>query len=321
MTFGSVATSARTAIGSVFESVGSLSPNGWPWTEPPGRFSPFKTLVFAALFVPAAGTAYGYLTDALGARPLIEANHQTGLWMIRFFLLALAITPLRQILQWPRLLLVRRMIGVAAFAYGLAHISLYTADEKFALGTVGSEIVLRIYLTIGFTALVGLGLLAATSTDGMVRRLGARRWRNLHRLGYGIGVLACIHYFMQSKADVWEATWIAGLFGWLIGYRVLAALTGRKRRVPLSSVGLLSIGAAALTAFGEAAYYWWKLGIAPSKVLAFDLTFSLALGPRPTWIVLAVGLVVTAAGVAGAIARRYLQRRTAKVDRKRTLAA
>src|SRR5690242_21190809 len=132
-------------------------------------------LVFAALFVPAAGTAYGYLTDALGARPLIEANHQTGLWMIRFFLLALAITPLRQILQWPRLLLVRRMIGVAAFVYGLAHISLYTADEKFALGTVGSEIVLRIYLTIGFTALVGLGLLAATSTDGMVRRLGVRR--------------------------------------------------------------------------------------------------------------------------------------------------
>lgn len=320
MTFGSVAASARTAVGCVFEGVGRISENGLPWREPPGRFSPFKTLVFAALFVPGIWAAYGYATDALGARPLIEANHQTGLWMIRFFLLALAITPLRQILQWPRLLLVRRMIGVAAFAYGLAHVFLYTADEKFALGTVASEIVLRIYLTIGFTALVGLGLLAATSTDGMVRRLGSARWRNLHRLGYGIGVLACIHYFMQSKADVWEATWIAGLFGWLIGYRVLAALAGRKRRVSLWAVGGLSVGAAALTAFGEAAYYWWKLGIAPGKVLAFNLTFSLALGPRPTWIVLAVGLVVTAAGIMVAVVQRRL-RRAGGIDRKRTLAA
>src|SRR5213078_4713882 len=99
--------------------------------------------------------------------------HQVGLWMLRFLFIALAITPVRQIVQWLRLILVRRMIGVATFAYGLAHITLYVADLKFDIAKAASEIALRIYLTIGFAALLGLAALAATSTDAMVRRLGA----------------------------------------------------------------------------------------------------------------------------------------------------
>lgn len=300
-------------------NAGKVAVSGWPWTEPPGRFSPFKTLVFVALFVPGIWTAIGYVCDALGPRPFIEANHQTGLWMIRLLFVALAITPLRQILQWPKLLLVRRMIGVSAFAYGVAHIFLYTADEKFALGTVASEIALRIYLTIGFTALVGLAVLAATSTDGMVRRLGSRRWQALHRTSYGIGVLACIHFFMQSKADVWEATWMAGLFGWLIGYRILAGMVGRKRRVPPSLIGALSVLAALLTALGEAAYYWWKMGIAPMKVLVFN--FSLATGLRPTWIVLIAGLLLTVAGLLWETARKRLRRAGSGAERKEAVPA
>src|ERR1700757_1608518 len=154
----------------------------YPWLDYSGRVSPLKTVVFAALFVPALYTALSYPLDALGPRPLNEAIHQVGLWGIRFLLLALTITPARQLLQWPRLLLVRRMIGVASFAYIALHLVLYSFDQGLDLTKVASEIVLRFYLTIGFIAFLGLCALAATSTDGMTRRLGGKRWQQLHRL-------------------------------------------------------------------------------------------------------------------------------------------
>src|SRR5581483_9687902 len=144
-----------------------------------------------------------------------------GLWTIRFIFLALAVTPLRAVLQWPRLILVRRMVGVAAFAYVLVHFGLYITQEAFDLAKVASEILLRIYLTIGFVALLGLAALAATSTDAMVRRLG-RRWQRLHRLVYAIALLAVVHYWMQAKLEVWEPTVMAGIYTWLMGYRALA---------------------------------------------------------------------------------------------------
>src|SRR5262249_42153169 len=97
----------------------------------------------------------------LGARPTNEAIHQIGRWTLRLIVIALAITPLRAILQWSRLILVRRMVGVAACAYALFHLTLYTADQMFDLAKVASEIISRIYLTIGFAALLGLAALAA----------------------------------------------------------------------------------------------------------------------------------------------------------------
>src|SRR5215469_15425497 len=132
-----------------------------PWRDYSGRVSPLKLAVFIALFLPGLWISYAFATDQLGARPLTEAIRQYGLWMIRFLFLALAITPLRRLLQWPRLILVRRMIGVAAFCYGCMHILLFTGDTMWNLREVASEIVLRFYLTIGFVALSGLGVLAA----------------------------------------------------------------------------------------------------------------------------------------------------------------
>src|SRR5579862_7190503 len=183
----------------------------YPWNDYSRKLSPLKLTVFIALFLPAAWTALAFATGNLGARPLTEAIHQQGLWTIRLILIALAITPLKAILQWQRLILVRRMVGVAAFAYILLHFTLYIADESFNLVTVASEIVKRIYLTIGFTALVGLAVLAATSTDRMVRRLG-RKWQTLHRLIYLICLLGLIHYSMQSKLEQWEPAIADGIF-------------------------------------------------------------------------------------------------------------
>jgi sulfoxide reductase heme-binding subunit YedZ len=109
-----------------------------PWNDYSRKLSPLKFCVFVALFLPAGWTAIAFLTGNLGARPLTEAIHQQGLWTIRLILIALAITPLRSILQWQRLILVRRMVGVAAFTYITLHFCLYIVDENFNLVTVAS---------------------------------------------------------------------------------------------------------------------------------------------------------------------------------------
>jgi len=272
-----------------------MNPKLQPWRDYSGRLSPLKLLVFLTLFAPAIWISVNFSlhTGDFLARPLTEAIRQIGLWTIRFLMIALAITPARQIFQWSRLLLVRRMIGVAACAYVLTHFTLYVTDQAFDLTKVASEIVLRIYLTIGFSALLGLVTLAATSTDGMVRRLGARRWQRLHQIVYGIGVLAVIHYFMQSKLDVWEPTILAGMFAWLMGYRLIALAYPKSRPVPIWAIGLLSVSAGLGTAIGEAVYLWLTVGVDPLRVLPANL--SLETGTRPSWIVLAAGIAVTAA--------------------------
>jgi methionine sulfoxide reductase heme-binding subunit len=265
----------------------------WPWYDYGGRLSPLKLAVFAALFVPGLWVAFAYGFGLLGARPLNEAIREIGLWTIRLIFVALAVTPLRQILQWPRLIIVRRMIGVAAFAYALTHLSLYTAQQAFDLAKVASEIALRIYLTIGFTALLGLAVLAATSTDGMLRRLGGKRWQRLHRLVYAIGVLAVIHFCLQSKLDEWEPTIMAGLLGWLLGYRLLAWRLGARRGLAPFWVGGLGLAAAVGTGLGEALYFRLAFGAPLPRVLAAD--FSLETGIRPAIVVLAIGVAAMVA--------------------------
>lgn len=264
-----------------------------PWNDYSGRLSPLKLAVFVALFLPAAWVVLSLPLGWLGARPFTEAIHQIGLWTIRLIFIALLITPLRAMLQWPRLILVRRMVGVAAFAYALTHLSLYTASEAFDLGKVASEIVLRIYLTIGFAAVLGLAALAATSTDAMVRRLG-RRWQSLHRLVYVIALLAVIHYWMQSKLEVWEPTIMAGIYLWLIGYRLLVRFVAVRGRVPLVWLGGLAVTAAILTCLGEAAYFWLAYGVDPLRVVSAN--WSLDTGLRPAPIVLGLTLGLTAGG-------------------------
>ena len=259
----------------------------FPWQHRGGGLSLLKLTVFVALFLPGAWTLFGLAHGSLGPRPLNEAIHQTGLWAVRFLMISLAVSPLRRVLHWPRLVLVRRMIGVAAFAYALCHLCLYIWDQGFDIVMVSSEIVRRFYLTIGFTGLLLLAALAATSTDGMIRRLGGRSWRNLHRAVYGIGVLALVHYVLQSKLDVAEPFAVAGLFLWLMVYRAVGRLT-REGALPVWGLVLLGIAAGAATALGEAWYHALAHGIDPRRVLAADLHWPF-LG-RPCWVVLLVSL-------------------------------
>lgn len=260
-----------------------------PWTDRAGRFSPLKAVVFVGIFIPAIMIMSSWETRLLGPRPITEAIRGTGDWTIRFLLLSLAITPLRRIGNWPKLIQLRRMLGLAALAYALTHLLLYITDQKWNLWHVGGEIALRLYLTIGFTALLGLVALGLTSTDAMIKRLG-RNWNRLHRIVYAIGVLGAIHFFMQTKADVYQATLISGLFILLMLYRL-----AHWRGFSVSSPGILAgiaLVAGLGTAAAELAWYGLATGIPPLRV--FLANFNFAFQIRPSWWVAVVGL-----GVAG----------------------
>jgi sulfoxide reductase heme-binding subunit YedZ len=264
-------------------------PTRAPWRDRSGTFSPFKAAVFALLFLPGLWLAWLWLSDGLGPRRLDAAIHFAGNWAVRILVLSLLVTPARQLLRQGRILLVRRMVGVAALAYALLHFSLFIADQKFQLGTVAGEIVKRFYLTIGFTALLGLAALGATSFDAAVRRMGGRAWQRLHRLVYAIGVLALFHFTLQTKADVTEAMLTSGLFLWLMGYRLIAPKGGAPGRLALFG---LAFGAAFATAAVEFAWYALATGINPWLVLAANLDVSFGL--RPAAWVLVVGLGIFA---------------------------
>jgi sulfoxide reductase heme-binding subunit YedZ len=160
---------------------------------------------------------------------------------------------------------------------------------------VASEIVTRFYLTIGFLALISLSVLAATSTDGMIRRLGGRRWRRVHQSVYVITGLALVHYFIQSKLNVAEPTVVAGVFFWLMANRAIVWIWGGDCRPSFWSLIKLSIVAALLAAIGEATYNRLANGFDPWRVLAANVSWHF--DRRPGWIVLAICLALTMASL------------------------
>ncbi|QND52438.1 sulfoxide reductase heme-binding subunit YedZ [Phyllobacterium sp. 628] len=258
----------------------------FPWNDRAGKLSAIKIIALIAAFIPLVLITTGYKVNILGPRPITEAIHQTGDWAIRFFIISLAVSPLRYITRWSKLILIRRILGLTALAYALLHFTLYIVDQNWNLLRVAGEIWLRIYLLIGFTTLLGLIALGVTSTDAMIRRMG-KNWNRLHTLAYPLAALGVLHFFMQSKADVTQATLMAGFFIALLLYRFAHA-----RGLRLSSVWTL-IGVAILAALGTALaeYAWFALAtkIPPMRVLLANLSFSYSI--RPTWWVLGAALV------------------------------
>lgn len=268
------------------------------WRDRRGRLSWLRVAALALLLTPVGIAAWDADTIWHGARPLNDVTHRTGFWMLVFLMTSLAITPLRRITRWGGLLDVRRMIGVGAFVYGCAHISLYASDQMFDLAKIASEIVLRFYLAIGAVALLGLALLAATSTDAMVRRLGGLRWQRLHYAAYGIGVLALVHYFQQVKADVSAPTFAAGVFGWLIGYRGVRRLLHVRGELSTAALAGLSVAVAAVTFGAEAVGIAWKFDRPVLDILFLNVDIDFEYFDfdmiRPGWRVLGAGLAFTA---------------------------
>lgn len=259
-----------------------------PWTDKKGRLHPLRAVVFALLLLPGAWTGFRLAFHMLGARPINTAIHSAGYWAVSFLVASLIVTPAKAFLGVPNVIVVRRMIGNAALFYALIHVTLYCVDENWRMWTVVSEIVLRFYLTIGFVALVGLCVLGVTSTDGWVRRLGPG-WKRLHRLVYGIAVLALIHFTLQTKADVSLPLLYIGVFFWLMMWRLLPK--GRDRG-PVAVIGL-TLAAALLTAIAEWTWYRFGTHIDPNKVLRAELAVDFGLGAIGQ--VLALGLLTLVA--------------------------
>jgi len=260
--------------------------------ERSGRWSPVKIVAFVAAILPALWLAYQAAADELGARPVTEAIHQAGDWALRFLLITLAVTPAQRICNYPRLILARRTLGVAAASYAVLHFSLYVLDQHFDFLKVASEIALRIYLTIGAVGLAGLIALASTSTDAAISRLGSGRWHALHRFVYAIAVLGAVHFFIQSKLETYQPVLMAGFLIWLLAYRALYRRNGEV--TPLHLV-LLATGTAVVTAVGEAMLYLLTSGVDARRLLLAH--FDLDMEVRPAWWVLAAGLAVAGIGV------------------------
>ncbi len=259
------------------------------WNDRQGRFSWIKASALAFAVIPGLCIAYWFFTGALQPLPVKIAIHLTGDWAVRFLVFTLALTPLQRIFRWNKLALIRRMMGVTAFAYAVTHFFLYIVMSKFDLGFVVSEIALRFYLTIGFVTLLGLSALAATSTDSAVRKLGAK-WKTLHKIAYGLAVFALFHYVLQSKIDVTAAMQMIGLFVLAMTIRVMIA---RRYTLGLWQLVVAAVIAAVLTAGIEFSWYRLATGVNATRILLANL--SLAFGPRPAIIALIAGLLVAGA--------------------------
>ena len=165
--------------------------------------------------------ALGLFGLSLGADPVKKLEHECGKTALNLLLITLSVTPVRNLTGLTHLVRLRRMLGLFAFFYAVVHFTIYLVlDLELNFRMLGADIVKRPYITIGFTALLLLLPLALTSTNGMMRRLGAR-WQRLHRLIYVIGALAVWHFYWQVKRDVREPLLYLGILALLLGYRLL----------------------------------------------------------------------------------------------------
>ncbi|KMM76056.1 sulfite oxidase [Xanthomonas sp. NCPPB 1128] len=193
-----------------------------------------KAVVHALALAPMAYLGWQFWqvwqsgSDALGADPVAEVEHRTGLWALRLLLLTLAITPLRQLTGQSVLLRFRRMLGLYAFFYATVHLAAYLGLDLRGYWTqIFEEIVKRPYITVGFLAWLLLVPLAITSTQGWMRRL-KRNWGKLHKAIYAIGVLAVLHFWWLVKSDIREPLLYAAILAVLLGWRGWRVLSARR---------------------------------------------------------------------------------------------
>jgi len=192
----------------------------------PRQLAFIKAAVFVLCLLPTARLLWRFATDSLGANPIEYITRATGWWTLAFLAITLAVTPARRWLSMPWLLRLRRMIGLFAFFQACQHFTTYVwLDQFFDWTGILADIAKRPFVTVGFAAFMLLVPLAVTSTNAMVRRLGARRWQGLHRLVYGIAVLGAIHFWWLVKKDITEPA----VFATVIGLLLASRLVGRPR--------------------------------------------------------------------------------------------
>tara|TARA_R110002050_G_scaffold1244_2_gene8503 strand:+ start:28704 stop:29309 length:606 start_codon:yes stop_codon:yes gene_type:complete len=183
--------------------------------------SKIKTLLFIVCLIPAIWLTIAAFTNQLGANPIEAVTRETGLWALRFLWLTLLITPLRWVTGWNSLLKYRRLLGLYVFFYAVLHMLLYLGlDQFFDINDIIKDIIKRPFITIGFFTFTALIPLVVTSNNAMVKRMGGRRWKQLHRLTYFIAIASSVHFYMLVKLDKTEPLIYIGLLIILLTPRV-----------------------------------------------------------------------------------------------------
>ncbi len=195
-----------------------------------------KVLIWMVGLGPVAWLIYGWFQGNLGVNPIEKVILVQGRWTLVFLLAAMAVTPIRRLTGWNRVVQLRRLVGLFAFFHASLHFLAYAGlDQFFEWPYIVEDVIERPYITAGFTAFVLLLPLAVTSTRGWIRRLG-KRWQRLHRLAYVAAALGVLHFFWKVKADTFwplvSALLLAGLFGIRVWHRVRQARQPRRGTSP-----------------------------------------------------------------------------------------
>ena len=274
----------------------------WPWQDRNRRFSWLKAGTFALMILPAIRSAYlvgigdyGILPIALGG-----LTYWSGVWATVILLMALAVTPAAAIFRWPALVDVRRMIGVTALVYTIAHMVIYFALRHGDFTSIANEMATRLTLILATLSTIGLIVLGATSVDAAIRYMGAKNWQRLHTTNYVISGLAILHVVL-ARGTYTEQYMLTALFFWLMVWRVLARY---RLGANAKALAVLAVASCLVAAFLEAGFLWSRRGFDVLATLGYNFTLAiLDVGYPPAWQVLAFGLLVTV-GAAGRKARR-----------------
>jgi methionine sulfoxide reductase heme-binding subunit len=238
-------------------------------------------------------------------------TYWSGVWATVVLLMALAVTPIIKVFRWPALIDVRRIIGVMALIYTLAHIILFFALRSWNFEKIGIETVTRLTLFVAALSTIGLIVLGATSLDAAIRRMGPKGWQRLHNTNYIISALALLHVVL-ARGTYAEQYLLCGLFVWLMLWRVLDRY---RLGSDVKALLALAVFCCLFTAFLEAGFMWGRRGYDVIGTLRINFMFAPAeIGVQPPWQVLAFGLVFAL----GAMARAALRVRTASLEARQT---
>ncbi len=182
-----------------------------------------KLVVLINGSVPLAMLCFDAYMHRLGANPIAFALSTTGMLTLIFLMLSLTVTPARKITGWNWLSHFRRTLGLYAFFYGVVHLGIYFSfDRSLSIKGTAADVVARPFILAGMTGLLLMAPLAITSTNAMIKRLGAKRWKRLHQLAYPAAIAGVLHYYLLVKADVRQPIAFAIVLAMLFSYRLLA---------------------------------------------------------------------------------------------------
>jgi sulfoxide reductase heme-binding subunit YedZ len=182
-----------------------------------------KILISTNALLPLGLLAFDFYRGALGANPLEFFLRASGVLTLLFVVVPLSVTPLRKIFGWNGLIKYRRMLGLYAFFYGCVHLITYSIfDKSLEMQEIVRDVIQRPFIAVGMAALLLMVPLAATSTNGMIKRLGGKNWSKLHKLTYAVPVLGVIHFWMIVKSDVFYPALFAVAVALVLGYRLFS---------------------------------------------------------------------------------------------------